>query len=83
VSKVVNVSVELGGRVRTTEQLIRKFIRKCKEEGIVREYKKTLLHETKGQKRRRKKSEGRRRAKKKPESETPEEKKTNRSKRNR
>ena len=62
-----NVSVKLGGRIRNSDQLIRKFIRKCKEEGIVREYKKKLLHETKGQKKRRKKSEGKRRAQKKIE----------------
>ena len=67
VSRAVNVSVELGGRIRSSEQLIRVFIRKCKEEGIVREYKKKLLHETKGQKKRRKKHEGKRRAKKKSE----------------
>ena len=72
-SKSVNVSVKMGGRIRTFDQLLRKFIRKCKEEGIVREYKKKLLHETKGQKRRRKKSEGKRRAQKK-ESERKEKK---------
>ena len=66
-SKSVNVSVELGGRVRNSHQLIRLFIKKCKEEGIVREYKKTLLHETKGQRRRRKKHEGERRVKAKTE----------------
>lgn len=66
-SRAVNVSVELGGRIRNSEQLIRKFIRKCKDEGIVREYKKKLQFETKGQKKRRKKAEGKRRAKKKAE----------------
>ena len=66
-SKSVNVSVKLGGRIRSSEQLIRIFIRKCKAEGIVREYKKKLLHETKGQKRRRKKHEGTRRSKKEQE----------------
>ena len=66
-SRPVNVSVELGGRIRHSEQLIRKFIRKCKDEGIVREYKKKLQFETKGQKKRRKKHEGKRRAKKKIE----------------
>ena len=82
-SRSVNVSVELGGRVRSSEQLIRKFIRKCKEEGIVREYKKSLQFETKGQKRRRKKHEGKRRAKKKLEQESEPKPKTNPRKRNR
>ena len=45
--KPVNISVELGGHIRTSEQLIRKFNKLCKKENIVREYKKTLIHETK------------------------------------
>ena len=57
-SKPVNVSVKLGGRIRTSEQLIRLFVRKCKKEGIVREYKETLVYETKAQKKRRKKKQG-------------------------
>ena len=57
-SKPVNVSVELGGRVRSSEQLIRLFIKKCKKESIVKEYKDKQVHETKSQKRRRKKKEG-------------------------
>ena len=56
--KPVHVSVSLGGRVRSSEQLIRLFIRKCKKEGIVKEYKETLVYETKSQKRRRKKKQG-------------------------
>jgi ribosomal protein S21 len=75
-AKSVNVSVKLEGRIRSFEQLFRKFTRMCKEEGIIREYKKKLRHETKGQKRRRKKSEGARRAKKNEES-----KKENKSRR--
>ena len=74
-SKCVNVSVKLGGRIRSSEQLIRLFIRKCKDEGIVREYKKKLLHETKGQKRRRKKHEGTRRTQKEKEKHTQKKKK--------
>ena len=58
-SKPTNISVELGGRIRTTEQLIRKFNKLCKKENIVREYKQSLVFETKAQKRRRKKREGR------------------------
>jgi len=57
-SKPVNVSVELGGRIRSSDQLIKLFIRKCKKEGIVREYKQTLVYETKAQKKRRKKKQG-------------------------
>ena len=64
-NKPVNVSVELEGKVRTTEQLIRKFNKLCKKENIVREYKKTLVFETKSQKARRKKREGRSRMLKK------------------
>jgi len=58
-NKPVNLSVELDGRTRTTEQLIRKFNKLCKKENIVREYKQSLVFETKAQKRRRKKREGR------------------------
>ncbi len=50
-----NVSVKLGGKIRSTEQLIRKFMRKCKEEGIVQEVKRRSFHESKGTKRRKKK----------------------------
>lgn len=52
------MSVRLGGKIRTSEQLIKLFIRKCKKEGIVKEYKDSLIFETKQQKRRRKKREG-------------------------
>tara|TARA_B100000674_G_scaffold449424_1_gene418591 strand:+ start:3335 stop:3559 length:225 start_codon:yes stop_codon:yes gene_type:complete len=48
----------LGGRIRSSEQLIRLFIRKCKKEGIVKEYKDSLVYETKAQKKRRKKKQG-------------------------
>ena len=61
-SKPVNVSVELGGRIRSSEQLIKLFIRKCKKEGIVKEYKDKLVYETKAQKKRRKKKQGAARA---------------------
>lgn len=50
-----NVSVKLGGKIRSTEQLIRKFMRKCKEEGIVQEVKSRSFYESKGTKRRKKK----------------------------
>tara|TARA_Y100000593_G_C4280640_1_gene322581 strand:- start:176 stop:403 length:228 start_codon:yes stop_codon:yes gene_type:complete len=62
-SKPVNVSVKLGGKIRTVEQLIRKFTRACKDERIVEEWKQSQIYETKGQKRRRKKAAGIARAK--------------------
>jgi ribosomal protein S21 len=57
-SKTVNIKVEIGGRIRTSDQLIKVFIRKCKKEKIVQEYRETLVFETKSQKKRRKKREG-------------------------
>ena len=54
----VNVSVKMGGRIRTIDQLIRRFVRECKDERIIEEWKKKQIHETKGQKRRRKKAAG-------------------------
>jgi|MDTB01.3.fsa_nt_gb ribosomal protein S21 len=61
--KPVNVEVKLGGKIRTTEQMIKKFKRKCKESGILEEYReKTLYHKTKSQKRRDKKAAAIRRA---------------------
>ena len=54
-SKPTNVSVHMGGKIRTFEQLLRRFTRKCKEEGIVREVKDRSFYESKGTKRRRKK----------------------------
>lgn len=61
-AKVTNVVVELGGRIKTTEQLIRRFNKLCKQERIVNEYRDKLNFQTKGQKRRAKKAAGRRRA---------------------
>ncbi len=61
--KPANVSVELGPKIKSSGHLIKIFIRKCKKEKIVQEYREKLKHETKGQKRRRKKEEGKRRAK--------------------
>ena len=60
--KPINVSVELDGKIKSVGQLIKVFIRKCKKEGIVREYRDKLIYETKGQKKRRKKAEGEARA---------------------
>ena len=61
-NKPVNVSVELDGKIKSVGQLIKVFIRKCKKEGIVKEFRDKLICETKGQKKRRKKAEGKARA---------------------
>ena len=58
----INVSVKLGGRIKTSEQLIRKFMRLCKDENIVEEYKqKTSYYLPRSQKKRNQKAAGRRR----------------------
>ncbi len=63
-SKSINVEVKLGGKIRTTEQLIRKFKRKCKDARVLEEYKeRTGYHKTKSQKRRDKKAAAIRRIK--------------------
>tara|TARA_B100000424_G_C22798252_1_gene428320 strand:- start:234 stop:461 length:228 start_codon:yes stop_codon:yes gene_type:complete len=61
-SKPVNVHVELGGKIRTVEQLIRAFKKAVKEDGILKECKDRVRnYRTKGQKRRQKISRGKRR----------------------
>ena len=56
-SKPANVSVKAGGRIKTNQQLIRKFIKKCKEEKVVETYKRrTMYHKTRRQKARDKKA---------------------------
>ena len=63
-NKPVNVEVRLGGRIKTTEQLIRKFKREVKNSRIIEIYKeKTGYHKTKSQKRRDKKAAAIRRVK--------------------
>ena len=54
----INVSVKLAGKIRTTEQLIRAFIKKCKEEGIVKEVKDRSFFVSKSERRRKKKHAG-------------------------
>ena len=54
-TKPVNVSVEFEGRIRSVDQLIQKFLRKCKREGFLRELKNKSRYESKSEKRRRKK----------------------------
>lgn len=60
-----NVVVEMNETVRSFEQMLRKFLRICKDEGIIKEHLEQFQHETKGQKTRRQKREGRRRHQKK------------------
>jgi len=64
-SKPVNVSVEMGGRIRSVDQLIRKFLRCCKEEGFLRDVRSKSRYESKSEKRRRKKHVAIKRASKK------------------
>ena len=61
-SKPAHISVRLGGRIRTSEQLIRNFIRKCKKERVLQIYKEKNYHKTKSQKKRDKKAAARIRA---------------------
>ena len=60
-----NVEVRLGRKVKNFEQLLRRFMKKCKEEGIVHEVKDRSFYESKAQKRRRKKHAAKMRHKKK------------------
>jgi len=53
-SRSHNVSVHMGGKIRTVDQLIRRFIKRCKEENIVKEVKDRSYYESKGTKRRKK-----------------------------
>ena len=54
-AKPVNVCVEIGGRIKTSEQLIRKFLQICKREGFLRELKMKSRYISKSEKRRKKK----------------------------
>jgi ribosomal protein S21 len=63
--KPVNVEVKLSKKVRSFDQLLRQFMKLCKEEGIVREVKDRSFFETKSQKRRRKKHASKMRHRKK------------------
>ena len=58
VSRPVNVEVVADKSIRSTEQLIKRFLRKCKDEGILLEHLDQFDYETKGQKDRRKRREG-------------------------
>ena len=56
-TKPANVSVKAGGKIKTNQQLIRKFLKKCKEEKVVETYKRrTLYHKTRRQRARDKKA---------------------------
>ena len=65
VSRPVNVEVVADKSIRSTEQLIRRFLRKCKDEGIILEHLDQFDYETKGQKNRRKRREGKARHRRK------------------
>ena len=58
-SKPTNVSVEIGGKIRSSEHLIKVFIKKCKKEKIVQEYREKLVFETKARKKDAKKRKAR------------------------
>ena len=60
--KPVNVQVELGGKIRTIEQLIREFKKAVKADGILKECKDRVRnYRTRAQKKRQKISRGKRR----------------------
>jgi ribosomal protein S21 len=61
-SKIINVEVKMGHRIKSTSQMIKIFCRKCKDEKIVDEVRKRSYYKSKGQKRREKKSAAIRRA---------------------
>ena len=61
----VNVEVKLSRKIKGFDQMLRRFMKKCKEEGIVREVRDRSFFETKSQKRRRKKHASKMRHKKK------------------
>ena len=55
----------MGGRVRTFEQMVRKFMKLTKESGVLREVSERSFYRSKGEKRRRKKHAAKMRSKKK------------------
>ena len=59
--KCINVEVKLGGRIKSVNQLIRRFIKLCKEERIVKEVKDKRFFVSKAEKRRSKKHRAKRR----------------------
>ena len=63
--KPVNAEVQLGGKIRNFEQLIRAFSRKIKKVGLIREVRSKIYYESKGQKRRRKKHASQKRSQRK------------------
>jgi len=54
-SKPCHASVSMGGKVRTFEQMVRKFMKLTKESGVLKEVSERRFYVSKGQKRRRKK----------------------------
>ncbi len=63
--KPCHVSVKLGGKIRTFEQLIRQFTRECKEVGVVKEVHQRTYFVSKSEKRRKKRHAGKMRQLKK------------------
>ena len=57
--KAAHVSVKMGGRIKTSEQLIRKFNKKSKEAKIVEQCKSRSFYKSKSQKRRDDRAAGR------------------------
>ena len=60
-TRPTNILVEFDDTVKSLNHLIKKFLRECKEEGIIREHMKQYVHETRGQKKRRLRREGKKR----------------------
>lgn len=60
----------MGGKIKTSEQLIKKFCRTFKKSGIIKELKEREYPVTRGMKRRKKKEAAKRRARKKLSSKT-------------
>ena len=58
-SKPSNVCIEFDDQIKSLDHLIRKFMRECKKEGVIKEHLSQYVYETRGQRQRRKKREGR------------------------
>jgi len=60
--KPCHASVKMGGRIKTFEQMMRRFVRECKDVGIVNEVRRRSYFISKNKKRRKKKHAGKMRA---------------------
>ena len=63
--KPCHVTVRLNKKVRTFDQMVRKFLRKCKEEGIIKEVRDREFYVSKNKKRRKRKHAAKMRSAKK------------------